>query len=141
MVMRTFRARGRARSQPLRMLRALTVPIAVAISCCPAAASGASTRLRSTATATTSAYLAGPSTSALPSPNKSSWTVTASKNPGSSTDDLLGVSCTNATFCMAVGAYSNSALLDDQGTLVERWSGRSWSVAANHDKTLVEKTG
>ncbi len=60
-----------------------------------------------------------------------SWTVAASKNAGSSADALLAVSCTNATFCMAAGAYSNSPLLDDQGALVERWNGRTWSVVAS----------
>ncbi len=133
MVMRMFRVRGGAWSQPLRMLRALGVPVAIAVSCCPAAASGASTSLRSTTTAAASAYLAGPSTAALRSPSKSSWTITASKNPGTSTDDLLAVSCTNATFCMAAGAYSNTALLADQSTLVERWNGRSWTDSASRN--------
>ena len=116
----------------LRVLPVLTLPIvAFAVLFGPAATSDASTSLPSTTTASTSTYLPDPSTSTRAPQGGSSWAISASKNPGSSANDLLGVSCTSPTFCMAAGAYSNSALLDDQRTLVERWNGRSWSVVAS----------
>lgn len=63
--------------------------------------------------------------------NGRSWASVSSPSPGSSSNDLLGVSCTSMAFCMATGAYSNTPALNDQGTLVERWSGSSWSVVSS----------
>ncbi len=60
-----------------------------------------------------------------------SWTIATSPNPGSRTDNLLGISCDRSTFCMAAGADSNTALLSDQGTLVEKWSGKTWTVVSS----------
>src|SRR5438270_772422 len=37
------------------------------------------------------------------------------------------VSCTSATFCMAVGEYATSG----GATLAERWNGKAWSVVAS----------
>jgi hypothetical protein len=57
--------------------------------------------------------------------NGSSWTVQATPHPAGVYTTLLGVSCTAANACMAVG-YRN-----DGGThtpLIERWNGTSWSL-------------
>jgi hypothetical protein len=62
-----------------------------------------------------------------------SWTIVPSPGaPGSTIDDLLGVSCTGATSCAAVG-YSTSG--SSIGTLVELWNGSSWSVSPSPDVT------
>jgi hypothetical protein len=55
-----------------------------------------------------------------------SWSVTASPNPGPTNAILNGVSCTGATSCVAVG-YSLSAGGAFR-TLVETWQGAAWSV-------------
>jgi hypothetical protein len=57
--------------------------------------------------------------------NGTSWSILHSPSPGSFSDELLGVSCTSSSSCLAVG--------DDQGignlvTLSEAWNGTSWSV-------------
>jgi hypothetical protein len=57
--------------------------------------------------------------------NGTSWSILPSPSPGSFSDELLGVSCTSSSSCLAVG--------DDQGignlvTLSEAWNGTSWSV-------------
>jgi len=59
--------------------------------------------------------------------NGKSWSIQPTPQPaGSIGSDLLGVSCTSATACTAVGAYGSSA-----GTtlrLAEDWNGKSWSI-------------
>ena len=58
----------------------------------------------------------------------------ATPNPaGRQSSGLLGVSCTTASACTAVGYYENSA-----GTLVtlaERWNGTSWAIQATPNLT------
>lgn len=54
------------------------------------------------------------------------WTISSSPSPGSSSQ-LIGVSCTSATFCMAVGSLTGSKGYG--GTLVESWNGHTWSVS------------
>jgi large repetitive protein len=50
------------------------------------------------------------------------WTNVPSPNTsGTYTGTLSGVSCTSASFCVAVGAYTS-------GPLVEQWNGLTWSV-------------
>ena len=41
---------------------------------------------------------------------------------------LTGVSCTSASFCMAVGDYVNSG--GHLQTLTEAWNGKSWSLVS-----------
>ena len=56
--------------------------------------------------------------------NGSFWSVVPSPSPSSPSnfDSLRGVSCTSATFCMAVGTDSYAT------TLIESWNGSVWSV-------------
>ena len=54
------------------------------------------------------------------------WAVQPTPNPVIPTGELLGVSCTAATACTAVGFTSNSA--GTSLTLAERWNGSSWSL-------------
>ena len=56
--------------------------------------------------------------------NGHAWTIVASPSPGSSANDLHGVSCKSATSCQAVGNSGTH-------TLVESWNGSAWSVAAS----------
>jgi hypothetical protein len=57
----------------------------------------------------------------------SNWTVQQTPSPpGATRSFLLGVSCTSATACTAVGFFDNSA--GNQLTLAERWDGSNWTV-------------
>jgi hypothetical protein len=59
--------------------------------------------------------------------NGSSWSIATSPNPSGTTNSvLLGVSCSDATTCFAVGFDGTSAL-----SLVEAWDGTSWSIVAS----------
>lgn len=64
--------------------------------------------------------------------NGSGWTVVPSPDVSSSTQDnlLSGVSCTSASFCVAVGQVvpSGSSSGTVGQTLVETWNGSSWSI-------------
>jgi hypothetical protein len=60
--------------------------------------------------------------------NGSSWSVVASPNTSSTIDnELNAVTCTNPSFCMAVG-------YDDTGasppSLIEMWNGTAWSIVS-----------
>ena len=67
-------------------------------------------------------YLVRPGAPLIERWNGRNWSVVA--NPYHLPDtSLSGVSCPNATFCIAVGRGA--------GALIERWNGRSWSVAAS----------
>ena len=58
------------------------------------------------------------------------WSVRSSPSP--TTSDLLsGVSCTSATFCIAVGRSTGGAVAFR--TLVEAWNGTTWSVTPSPD--------
>ena len=66
--------------------------------------------------------------------NGTSWAIVPSPNgqtimTGLRTDDngLIGVSCTSARACEAVGLYFNVGLSNYQ-TLIESWNGSSWSL-------------
>jgi hypothetical protein len=54
--------------------------------------------------------------------NGTSWSFQPSPNPSRATESvLLGVSCTSANACTAVGGYDSLAL-------AEAWNGTSWSI-------------
>jgi hypothetical protein len=53
-----------------------------------------------------------------------SWRIVPSASPGVFSI-LYGVSCANATSCVAVGRYFDGFLLN---TLVETWDGMAWGV-------------
>jgi hypothetical protein len=61
------------------------------------------------------------------------WAPVPNSLSGSTSSQLRSISCRSATFCLAVGTYSNIPALDDQNTLVERWNGQSWSEIASRD--------
>jgi hypothetical protein len=55
------------------------------------------------------------------------WTIEPTPNPaGENQSNLLGVSCTSANSCMAVGEYTDSA--GAQFTLAESWNGSTWRI-------------
>lgn len=58
--------------------------------------------------------------------NGTSWEIQPTSVPtGTTSAELLGVNCTSATACTAVGRFDN----DGRGlTLAERWNGSSWKV-------------
>jgi hypothetical protein len=55
-----------------------------------------------------------------------SWSIQQVPNPGGWQPTLSGVSCTSASFCMAVGQWIDSAGRTE--ALAERWDGTSWSL-------------
>jgi hypothetical protein len=57
--------------------------------------------------------------------NGTSWSLLKAPSPGSSSDELLGVSCTSPSSCMAVGDFQSSG---PQFTLAEAWNGAHWRV-------------
>ena len=58
--------------------------------------------------------------------NGSTWSVLPTPNPpGVDISSLSGVSCTSASFCMAVGSARTSVR---DLALAEVWDGRSWSI-------------
>jgi hypothetical protein len=58
-----------------------------------------------------------------------SWVIRPAPNPsGADYSVLLGLACTAATACTAVGDFSNSA--GATPTLAERWNGTSWVIQA-----------
>ncbi len=60
------------------------------------------------------------------------WTIQPTPNPsGSSYNVLVGVSCTSASTCTAVGeSYPFSNTGTSQQSLAERWDGTKWTVQA-----------
>ena len=63
--------------------------------------------------------------------NGTAWSIVASPDHGSTQDNVLNsVACTTATICQAVGYYHNGSA--DQ-TLVEAYSGTSWSIVSSPD--------
>jgi RHS repeat-associated protein len=60
--------------------------------------------------------------------NGSAWSIQTTANPATGTTELLGVSCTSATSCTAVGKQSS-------GTFAERWNGTSWSISSTPNPT------
>jgi hypothetical protein len=59
--------------------------------------------------------------------NGTAWSVQTTANPeGASNVTLLGVDCSSSTACTAVGSYAERSGV--VRTLVERWSGTSWSI-------------
>jgi len=59
--------------------------------------------------------------------NGRNWAIQRTPTPtGSTSSELLDVSCTSRTFCIAVGWYSSRRHASN--TLVERWNGSRWSI-------------
>ncbi len=69
-----------------------------------------------------------------------SWSIVASPNPGGSTNySLSGVSCPSPTSCDAVGSYETDAATD--ATLIEQWSGASWSIVTSPEPSGSTDSG
>ena len=63
--------------------------------------------------------------------NGTSWAIVASPNrPGAISNALVGVSCTSANSCFAVG-NSLATVSSPAVTLVERWNGLGWTIVAS----------
>lgn len=63
------------------------------------------------------------------------WNTASSPDPGSTANQLDGVSCTSSSACTAVGYLTNgSGSSATQQTLVESWNGSAWKVATSPDQ-------
>jgi hypothetical protein len=99
-----------------------------------------SSRLTGVSCPTTTSCVAvgysGPSsapTTLVESWNGTSWSIVTSPNrTGTGGSELLGVSCTAATSCVAVGVSGKSSA---SKTLVESWNGTSWSIVTSPNGT------
>ena len=60
--------------------------------------------------------------------NGTKWVLQSTPNPVTNGSELLGVSCSSATSCTAVGDNNISDSRSD--TLAEHWNGAKWSVQA-----------
>jgi hypothetical protein len=77
--------------------------------------------------------------------NGAGWTIKTTPNPaGKPYNALLGVSCSSASACTAVGGFTET-LLGPSSPLAERWNGSAWSlqtvvpsIAAADSATLTE---
>ena len=65
--------------------------------------------------------------------NGTSWSVTPSPNPGNYDDFPSAVSCTSSTNCVTAGAYYNDSVRTPAQTLIESWSGGSWTTTPSPD--------
>jgi hypothetical protein len=68
--------------------------------------------------------------------NGSSWSILSTTNPTTKGNSLLGVSCSSASSCVAVGRYvalgeSKLEIATEEKTLVESWNGTSWTTQAS----------
>jgi hypothetical protein len=62
------------------------------------------------------------------------WSIVPSPDVvGSSGQQLLAVSCTSSTFCMAVGSSFGTV----QQTLVEQWNGSTWTIVPSPDTSAA----
>ena len=57
--------------------------------------------------------------------NGTAWSLLKAPSPGSASDELLGVSCTSPSSCLAVGDFQGSG---NEFTLAEAWNGTHWTV-------------
>jgi hypothetical protein len=68
--------------------------------------------------------------------NGGAWSIVSSPDTSSTESNYLeGVSCTEASACVAVGEYFNGTV--DQ-TLVEVWNGTSWAIASSPDTSTSQ---
>ena len=63
--------------------------------------------------------------------NGTHWIVVSSPSPGSSGNELRGVSADSSNDVWAVGDYSNSN--SPENTLIEQWNGSQWSIIKSPD--------
>jgi hypothetical protein len=68
-----------------------------------------------------------------------SWTIESTPNPtGALVTNLVGVSCTSASACIATGQSKNSA--GTYVTLAERWDGTTWTIQATPNPTGAQSS-
>ena len=61
--------------------------------------------------------------------NGTTWTIQPTPTPaGANSPKLIGVSCTSATACTAVGTSNYSFAAKPSFTLAERWNGTAWAI-------------
>jgi hypothetical protein len=64
--------------------------------------------------------------------NGTAWTIDGVTTPAADLNpDLSGVSCTSASFCMAVGDYyttNNGTSLSGETGISETWNGAAWKI-------------
>jgi hypothetical protein len=71
--------------------------------------------------------------------NGRKWSILAVRVPrGSMSSSLLGVSCTSATACTAVGAYQTTE--SAELPLAEHWNGTRWSLQGMHHPARSPET-
>lgn len=66
----------------------------------------------------------------------STWTIQSTTNPGTTSNELTGVSCHTATVCTAVGNYENSS--GATVTLAEYWNGSTWTTQSTPNPVGVQ---
>ena len=57
--------------------------------------------------------------------NGTSWNILRTPDPGSTNNELFGISCTSPSNCMAVGDFIG---IGNGMTLAESWNGTRWSI-------------
>jgi len=68
----------------------------------------------------------------------STWTIVPSPRTSTTENNFLwGVACASASECWAVGRVTNT-VTDTEQTLIERWDGTSWSIAASANTSISE---
>jgi hypothetical protein len=68
--------------------------------------------------------------------NGTALSVVPSADPSSTFDEFDGVSCVNATFCVAVGS-TQSPFPSSPQPLLETWNGTAWSVAPLANTAII----
>jgi hypothetical protein len=64
--------------------------------------------------------------------NGTSWSIVASPNRDTNSNELLGVSCTSARQCEAAGSYADADVKTQ--TLAETWDGTKWSLVPSANR-------
>ena len=66
--------------------------------------------------------------------NGTTWAIQTTPNPsGTTIAGLIGISCTTASACTAVGWYETSP--EQYDTLAERWNGTTWTIQTTPNPT------
>jgi len=68
--------------------------------------------------------------------NGTAWSIVSSPNPSATqNNNLIGVSCTSASSCTAVGYYYTGSYYQ---TLIEQWNGSTWSIVSSANTSATE---
>src|SRR5262249_42501253 len=63
--------------------------------------------------------------------NGTKWSIVSSPNPGSSYDNLFGVTAISARDAWAVGFYRDDGDSNATSLLIEHWDGQQWKVVSS----------